>query len=290
MHISGKIAAWFVAVGIVVSVYFAAKTLSIRDAWMKIAQENEKKIKDNDEEIARQIRIRDEKRTQLARTMFSWDRYWNDVQIVGQNAADKINLKLGASQGVQKDQVLYVFVPNADGTWSYLGDYKVLVAGDAQVEAKAHSRRRPAEAKQVAAQNARVRTMIPDPFLSRLGALDQQLLAAELTFKMNNDSLKSQGTLGELTEGQIAARMAEIDGNPALQGQALPNVNIKGLLNALKEEEEARHAALLEADRLMRDLKAARDEFARVRGENEKRIQSLPRPGATETTVGAASR
>src|SRR5262245_30483917 len=237
MHISGKIAAWFVAIGIVASVYFSAKLLSIRDAWMKIAQENEKKIKDNDEEIARQIRIRDEKRTQLARTMFSWDRYWNDVQIAGQNAADKINLKLGTSQGVQKDQVLYVFVPNADGTWAYLGDYKVLNAGDAQVEAKAHSRRRPTDAKQVQAQNARVRTMIPDPFLSRFGAVDQQLLASELTLKMNSDSLRSQGTLGELTEAQIAGRMAEIDGNPALQGQALPQVNIKGLLTAIKDEE-----------------------------------------------------
>src|SRR5262249_9096537 len=105
MHISGKIAAWFVAIGILVSVYFAAKKLSIRDGWMKIAQENEKKIKDNDEEIAKQIRIRDEKRTQLARTMFSWDRYWNDVQIVG-TAADTLTLRIGTSQGVQKDQVL----------------------------------------------------------------------------------------------------------------------------------------------------------------------------------------
>jgi hypothetical protein len=289
MHISGKIAAWFVAIGIVVSVYFSAKALSVRDAWMKIAQENEKKIKDNDEEIARQIRIRDEKRTQLARTMFSWDRYWNDVQIVG-NAGGDLNLKIGTSLGVQKDQVLYVFVPNADGTWAYAGDFRVNNAADGQATARAHSRRRPTDAKQVQAQNARVRTMIPDPFLARLGAIDQQLLAAELTLKMNNDSLKSQGTLGELTEAQIAARLAEINGNPALQGQALPNVNIKGLLEAIKEEEEARSAALLEGYRLGRELKATRDEFAKVRRDNEQRVQALPRPGATETTVGAASR
>jgi len=289
MHISGKIAAWFVAIGIVVSVYFSAKMLSIRDAWMKIAQENEKKIKDNDEEIAKQIRIRDEKRTLLARTMFSWDRYWNDVQIVG-NVAGDLNLKVGTSLGVQKDQVLYVFVPNADGTWAYVGDFKVTNAGDAQVVAKAHSRRRPTDAKQVTAQNARVRTMVPDPFLSRLGALDEQLLAAELTLKMNNEFLKSQGTLGELTAAQIAAREAEINGNPALAGQALPRVNINGLITALVEEEEARHAALLEADRLMRELKAARDEFAKVRRDNEQRVQSLPRPGVTEPAVGASGR
>src|SRR5262249_9588702 len=134
MHISGKIAAWFVAIGIVASVYFSAKMLSIRDAWMKIAQENEKKIKENDEEIAKQVRSRDEKRTQLARTMFSWDRYWNDVAIAG-NVAGDLNLKVGTSQGVQKDQVLYVFVPNADGTWAYVGDFKVVNAADATVVA-----------------------------------------------------------------------------------------------------------------------------------------------------------
>jgi hypothetical protein len=132
--------------------------------------------------------------------------------------------------------------------------------------------------------------MIPDPFLTRLGALDQQLLAAEFALKMNNDALKNQGTLGDLTQAQIAAREAEINGNPALVGQALPNVNIKGLLDAKKDEEEAWHAALLEADRLARELKAARDEFAKIRRENEQRVQSLPRPIAAEPAVGSTGR
>ncbi len=67
MHISGKIAAWLVAVGIVVSIYFSAKALAVRDAWMKLAQDNEKKIRENNEEIAKRIKILDESRFESCR-------------------------------------------------------------------------------------------------------------------------------------------------------------------------------------------------------------------------------
>ncbi|MGE5194428.1 MAG: hypothetical protein ACM3U2_18215 [Deltaproteobacteria bacterium] len=289
MHISGKIAAWLVAVGIVVAFYFSVKALSIRDKWMALAQKNEAEIKKNDEEIAKKIRLRDEKRTSLARTMFGWDRYWLDVPVTG-NAASTLAMQLGTSRGIQQNQVVYVFIPNADGTATYVGDFKVTKVADNQCETNANSRRRPGDAKQVTAQNARVRTLIPTPFLARLGALDQQLLAAELTVATNNNELKRQGTLFEQSEKLIETRMAELNGNPALANRPLPAVNVIGLLTGIVEEEEARNAALIEADRLMRELKAARDSFAKIREENAARVQSLPQPPAAEPALGAVGR
>jgi hypothetical protein len=286
MHISGKIAAWLVAVGLLIGSWFAVKALAVRDKWMALAQKNEAEIKKNDEEIAKKIKLRDEKRTSLARTMFGWDRYWLDVPAVVNGG--NLSLQLGSARGVQQNQVLYVFIPNPDGTSAYLGDFKVTRVGDNGAEARPESRRRPDDVKQMPpAPNARVRTRIPTEFLGRLSALDQQLLAAELTIAANDRELKRQGTLLDQNAKLIDLRLAELNGNPALANKPLPAVNIIGLLTGIVEEEEGRNAALIEADRLMRELRAARDSFARIRAANATRVQALPQPATAEPAAGA---
>src|SRR5258705_205570 len=74
MHTSGKVAAWLVAIALLVGAYFTVRTFRIRDAWMKVAQDNEKKIKENDGEIAKLTKTLEDKRMLLARTMIGWDR------------------------------------------------------------------------------------------------------------------------------------------------------------------------------------------------------------------------
>ena len=143
-----------------------------------------------------------------------------------------------------------------------------------------------------------MRTLIPQSHQTRLGALDQQLLAALLTKETNQQELARQGVLLAQSEKLIEARLAEINGNPALANLAIPDVHITGLLTSIVEEEESRNAALLEADRLMRQLKRARDKFAEIRHDNERRVEGLPQPGprpsptvgSTGTTVGSNGR
>jgi hypothetical protein len=290
MHISGKIAAWLVALGIVISIYFSAKAFALRDKWMQVAQENEKKIKENDEELAKKRKLLNEKKVEFARTMLGWDRQWSDVQVAG-NPQTGLTLGIGTGKGVQPDQVLYVFVLNADNqTPTYVGDFKVSKPGDAQVDVKPYSRRRPNDPKQLPSQSARVRTMLPNAYLARLGGLDEQLLAADLTITGNKEELDRQALLLQQAESLIAARMAEIDGNPKLEGKQIPPVHTKGLLTSIADEDEARNAALIEADRLMRALKKSRDEFAETRKDNEQRVQSLPKPVPQEPAVGSAGR
>ncbi len=285
MHISGKIAAWLIAVLMLVGLYFAVKALSVRDKWMALAQKNEAEIQKNDEEITKKVKLRDEKRTALARTMFGWDRSWLDVPAAVN--AGNLSLQLGSSRGIQQNQVLYVFVPNPDGTSTYLGDFKVTRVADNQADARPNSRQRPSDVKQMPAQNVRVRTRTPTEFLARLSALDQQLLAAELTLATNENELKRQATLFEQSGKLIDMRLAELNGNPALANKPLPAAIVVGLLTAIVEEEEGRNAALIEADRLMRELKATRDSFAKIRAENAARVQTLPHPRAAEPAVGA---
>ena len=287
MHISGKIAAWLVAVGILVAFYFSVKALAVRDKWMELAQKNEAEIKKNDKEIADKTKLRDDKRALLARTMFGWDRAWHDVPVTG-DPAGTFSMQLGTSRGVQQNQVVYLFLPNADGTSStYLGDFKVTARlNDNQAEMTPNSRRRPSDSKKLTAQNARVRTIIPTQFVARLGALDQQLLGAELTLATNNNELKRQALLLDQSDKLIETRLGELNGNPALADKPLPAVNVVGLLTAMVEEEEARNAALIEGRRLMQELKANRDSFDRIRKQNADRVQ-LPQPSAPAPAAGA---
>lgn len=283
MHVSGKILAGLLVAALLGAIFMTAKSFAIRDAWMKQAQDNEKAIKENDEKIAILTRTLQEKRADYARTMIGWDREWVSPGAVTEN--DKVGLQIGTGQGLQKElgQVLYVFVPNADGTSVYLGDFKVDSVNDAGARGSANSRRRAADLKQAQYQNVRVRTMIPEQYLKRLGDLDQSLLSAELAIRSNNEELARQGRLSEQADKLIAARLAEMNGNPDLANQQIPEVHIKGLLTSIVSEEEARNAALIEADQLMRELKKTRDEFQAIRKENLQRVEALPKSAANQS-------
>jgi hypothetical protein len=274
MHVSGKVFAGLVVVAFLAAIYFTTKAFSIRDAWMKLAQDNEAAIRKNAEEIAVKTRIRNEKRAEYARTMIGWDREWLSPA-ARLEANGNIGLQIGTNQGVMPDQLLFVFAPNPDGTSVYVGDFKVERTNEQGTQAKLNSRRRPSDFKEVQFQSVRVRTMLPNPYVNRLGVLDQDLLAEELKIRNNQAELARQGRLDKQADNLIAARIRELNGNPDLVGQAIPAVFIEGLLTAIVREEEAHHASLIEADRLARDLKKTRDEFNRIRKDNLQRVEAL---------------
>lgn len=283
MHVSGKILAGLAIVGFLGAMYMSSKAFAVRDAWMKQAQENEAAIKKNDEEIEAKTRTLKEKRADYARTMIGWDREWVAAAARLEQNGD-IGLQLGTPQGIQPGQLLYVFAPNADGTSSiYLGDFKVANANEGGSRANPYSRRRPTDFKQAQLQNVRVRTMLPNQYVKRLDDLNQQLLQAELAIRSNKEELTRQTQLAEYTEKLIAARLAELNGDADKANQEIPEVHIKGLLTSIVTEEEARNAALIEADRLMRELKKTRDEFQTIRKENQQRVDALPRPAADQS-------
>jgi hypothetical protein len=283
MHVSGKIAAWFVAVLIIVAIVFASKAFAIRDAWMDLAQKNEAAIKKNDEEITTKTKLFLEQRGLLARTMIGWDREWPSVG--GRLEANgNIALQLGTNSGVLTDQVLFVFVPSPDGSSSaYAGDFKITKVTDNSATGVPNSRRRAYDLKAGQFQNGRVRTNVPNQYIARLGMMDQQLLSAEQAVGINKEELARQAVLADQTEKLIATRLNELNGDKALEGQPLPSVYVLGLLTSIVSEEEARNAALIEADSLMRELKRTRDQFEQIRRENREQVDSLPQPVSSDT-------
>jgi len=288
MHVSGKAALGLAIALILAAVFMASKALAVRDAWMEQAQKNEAEIKKNIEEIAKREKLLLDRRNELAKTMIGWDREWPAVQ-ARLDQGGKLGLALGTNQGLQPGEVLYVFAPNADGTSVYVGDFKVPKPGDTQSQAVPNSRQRPTDlAKQMQIEKARVRTMIPIQYQARLAMLDQQLLAADLAVASNKEEVDRQAKLSEKTDKLIASRMAEINGDKSLEGQPIDEAYILGLLTAIVKEEEARNAALIEADRLTHELKHTRDSFEQIRKENLERVEALPAPPAQKPTVGAA--
>jgi len=288
MHVSGKVAAGLAIVLLIVALVFLSKALAVRDAWMEQAQQNEATIKKNIEEIAKREKLVLERRNDLAKTMIGWDREWPAVQAQLQQGG-KLGLALGTNHGIQPGEVLYVFAPNADGTYVYVGDFKVAKPGDTQSTAVPNSRQRPGDlARQMQTDKARVRTMIPIQYQSRLAMLDQQLLAADIAVASNQEEIDRQAKLSTQTDKLIASRVAEINGDKSLEGQPIDDVHILGLLTAIVKEEEARNAALIEADRLTHQLKHTRDSFEQIRKENLQRVEALPAPPAQKPTVGAA--
>lgn len=289
MHTSGKVLAWFVVIGAVCAIWLSAKTLAIRSAWMQAAHKNEADFNANQEKIAVKSRELDNKRSDLARTMLGWDRYWPEVDS-RLNQDGSLQLGLGTSQGVRLGEVLFIFAINPDGSSRYVGDFKV--AGkltEVSCLTQPNWFRNAGDLSSGTAK-VRVRSLIPNQFQSRLDALDQQILAVEQTFLSHQAELERQTQLTEQTEKLIATRLSEINGDPALDGKTLPPVNIKGLLAAMVDEEEARNAALLEIDQLLRSLKRTREQFVETLKANRQLTESLPRPSVSEATVGAAGR
>lgn len=288
MHTSGKVLAWFVVIGGLAAIYLSAKTLSIRNEWMKLAQKNEADILKNDEQILVKTRQLDSLRSEFARSMLGWDRYWPEVES-RLNQKGELLLGLGTGYGVQPDQVLYIFAPQPDGSSKYLGDFRVTKPGETNVVAVPNWFRYagqiiPGEYK------VRVRTQILNQFQARLGGLEQQLLAADQTVLDNESELAKQVQLTEHADKLITTRLTEINGDPALEGKTLPDVNIKGLIAAMADEEEARNAALLETDRLLRELKTTRESFVETLKANQKLTESLPGNTPAGAAVGNAGR
>jgi hypothetical protein len=221
--------------------------------------------------------------------MLGWDRYWPRVK-ANVSPQGLLTIGVGSTLGIQPDQVLHVFAINPEGGTKYIGDYKVTRIAETACEAKPNWLLKAGDTTARPDFEARVWAALPGQYQARLTALDQQLLATLQTVATNEQELARQTELQNQTDTLIATRLSEIDGAPGLEGKTLPQVNIKGLLSAMVDEEEARNAALLEADQLRRDLKETREKFEETLKANRELTESLPQSAPTETTVGSTNR
>ncbi|MGQ0634078.1 MAG: hypothetical protein ACT4QC_05695 [Planctomycetaceae bacterium] len=290
MHTSGKVAAWLIVVGALAAIWLSSKALGVRNAWMQVAQKNEDDYRKNEAEISEKSRDLDSERIRLAHDMLGWDRYWPEVAAAIDQAGN-LNLGLGTANGVEPDQSLFVFAIDAEGGSKFLGNFKVVGADGNRSRARPNWRVRAGElAPTSGVIPVRVRTMVPNQYQARQAALDQQLLAVEQRIATETEQIDMQKQLDDLTGVQVGLRLGEINGSKSLEGRRLPDPLIRGYLVAIPTEEEARNKALLEADRLLRQLKETRRQFEETLRENRRLTESLPQGSAATPTVGAVGR
>ena len=223
MHTSGKVLAWVVAVGAGLAIYLSAQTLGIRNAWMTAAQNNEAAFLKNKETLVVKQRELDVKRMELARTMLGWERYWSDID-ARIDRQGVLTLALGTTAGINLNvnapsptPDVFVFAQNPDGSSRYLGDYRFQRAQETSSTARPNWLLSSGDATP-GQFKVRVRTLIPNYLQSRLGAIDQQLVAANAALETNKAEMERQKQLTEQTEQLIAARLSEINGAPDLAG------------------------------------------------------------------------
>jgi hypothetical protein len=274
MHISGKIFAWMVVALGAASIYMGAKTLGIRQAWMERAQKDERDFNESREAALKAHLEYDQKRNEYVRAILGWDRYFNGVEAaIDQNGQLAVQ-GIGAAVGLKNDDLLYVFALNQDGTDStYVGCFRVAQAAENRVVAIPHWRLREGDlAPGKLPFGARVRTQVPTAHQARFATLDQQLLAVEQGLADALEEKQALAALAAQTEKLIDERQKELDGDPAFETKSVPDVNKLGLLAAIAKEEESRNQALLEADRLHRELLQVRQKLNDVLKSNRQRV------------------
>jgi hypothetical protein len=277
MHNSGKAFAWLVLVGCVAATYFSAKALGVRNGWMAAAQKAKETFEKNKADIAAKELALELKQKEYDRLMLGWDRYWPDVGTNIDLNTGTIRMGIGTNQGLKNGQVVYSYMMNSDGSSVYLGDFRVTRIADAQADAVPVWRNRPGDlqAAKAAPGKYRIRTLIPNQYQTRFAELDQQILAAEQSIAGHQSALDLQTKLFADAERNLQERLAEIKGNPALEGKDIPDVFIQGLLASLSAEDEARNNALREVDELLHNLKQTKKDFEETLKKNRQLTDSL---------------
>src|SRR5438128_1243270 len=118
MHITGKVFLWLALIGCVASLYLSAKALDIRRAWMLKIQKSEDEFVKNQELIDKKVKTLQDTRTELARVMLDWDRYWGEIN-ASMLEGGKLALDVGTNRGLTEKQVVFAFAPNGDGTFTF---------------------------------------------------------------------------------------------------------------------------------------------------------------------------
>ena len=315
MHWTGRTLVWFVAISWVAALYFSARVVYTRGEWMVSVQKDEATILARKADIAKERKLLAERQSELLREMTGWDHYWTGVQSGQANPQGVFQIQnrdaSGAPVILAADQFVYVFTPGENATLNYIGQFKVSAAQQGQSTLTPTFKLRfqdPLAAYpsglDIVKQDVqgrvknhedlvdwklggpiRIRTMIPSSHIGRMtkGEVDLQI-ADERLMDMARQ-YDHQVAMVEAAKLQVARRTAEIIEPMDLEGKDLPPEIKDGLIKTLIAEEEARNAALIQADDLRHRLKATNDRFDAVRKENVELEKTLPRAAPVPTTA-----
>lgn len=300
MHISGKIAAFLVILLGGTAFVLTTQLLDFRQSWLKQVDANQKTLVTAVQTTATKRKELAKLQAEYDRLMLGWDTYFGPVQAAGDPATGTLNLNIGTpllNEKKDKDgkpvlPLVYAFQPSADGkSFEYVGEFRVEQLAAGRSALKANWRIRPADsAMWKLGANWRIRTRIPS---SDKHQFDQfSLMFSDADERINANTNELQRTRDEFSKKiklALANRENELKGFEAYEADRgkIEDELIDGVLATMVKEEEARNAALLEADQLRHELNKTVEGFEKLNGDNTKAAAGLPQgePAAPKTAA-----
>jgi hypothetical protein len=269
MHIVGKILIFLLLVSAGFGFIMAARLVKTRGDWMDKVQT----AKVNNEKTAQNLVAArqdfEEARAQLEREMLRWDRYLV-VRGVFDPTTNAIIANADAKAGFRPNTEYYAFLLGDKGQSTYVGSFNAVAVGNNESQLKATFPVRKEDVANWSGENWRVRTAIPNAFLSQFVDLQAKLVSNDEILKKQEKNLATQAELAAAARDQRDTRVAELLG--AGGGAA----NSPGLVAEINQTDDQRNASLMRVDDLRRRIGEAQAHVKSLIQENNNLANVLP--------------
>jgi hypothetical protein len=300
MHILGKVFAFLVILLGIGAFILTTQMLDFRQSWLKQVDANQKTLVTAKKATADKRKELANLQAELDRIMLGWDTYTSNVQAQGDPATGTLQLNVGlGTPGLveTKDKdgkpvlpVVYAFQPAADmKSMEYVGEFRVEQLAQGQSALKANWRVRPTDsAMWKLGPNWRIRTRIPtaqkvkfDQFSIMFADIDERISYE------TNELARSRNEFAKKIKLALANRENELQGFESLQPNRgkIDDEMIDGVLATLVKEDEARNAALVQANELRHELNETVENFERLNSDNTKAAKAMPKGAAPKTAA-----
>ena len=273
----------------------SSKLTLVRSSWQKKTADGKAKVIELRKTAIEKQKLVDAARSDLQETIHGWDRYWIAPQVTKGARPGVINVMLGTTQGLQKNSVVFVFQPSADGGGtSFVGPFKVSESQEAQAALAPNWRLTAEETEQWDkawrfGANWRVRTNIPRQHKTKFSDFEMMMLRKDELLATQQKHLDRQQKAKTKAEEHLSLRVKELNGDPDQTNQSLDKFLIQGYHKAVADLELDRNAVEASVDALRREIKRTRDEIERLTLENTQLVDkdsgSAPKAAANPTTT-----
>ncbi|HBN74707.1 MAG TPA: hypothetical protein DD473_02570 [Planctomycetaceae bacterium] len=294
MHITGKIFAFLTLCLAVAAIILTAKTLDKQNEWNRRVE----KARDDYEASLAKLPDVENKANQLEEEItlsrLGWGRHWNDVEVTASPniARGLINIGIGRNEGLVQttatgDQYpqMYAFQENADGTMSYVGEFRVTQVDVNRAALQLSRTPREGEVNNWNFNNKwRFRDALPpakrksvSELLLKMTTVEQRLSDRRQFLSIQQDSLAAAKTA-------LQNRMNELNGDPQAPEGAGDEYS-KGLVATMNAAEEKRNAALAEVQKLRGELANLHARFEKLLSENSEMENKLSSQSKTASSA-----
>ncbi len=294
MHITGKLMIFLLLIPLAAtSVWMSSRLYVVRNSWSKqvddLAVKNIKdvsRIEENEKKL-------NHLKSELTRIMLPWGRSWDDVDASGSVRNGKLIIStsnLGSKQGIalrNPKPVLYVFRPDKDGTYSYLGPFRATTVRAQSAAFEPAWKYRPTDTLNLTAGKWRFRSLIPSGSSARIEQLETQLWDSTVKLRDYKTAISGQEKTIVTSEKALEIRLGELQGNPAAKKIPGSPEFSKGYVATIDLEQQARNSLLDELDALRRQVKIEHDKMIEQIQENKQLASQLSDDGTAPVKTTA---